>query len=210
MAKLALPDWRSVSESLFEKAGKIKRVHRMLIFVGTMVLLGSGFFMLVYMPKSEEIAGVKEDVERLEQQIRTIKIQAGSLEKLRAGYAKVQERFKEALKLLPDKREIPNLLRSISEVGLDSNLEFRLFNPRPEKPKDFYVEIPVAIEVRGDYRSVVSFFDRVGRMDRIVNVLNISIKPDKPLSTSLITRCTAITYRFKGKSDTAKPKKKKK
>lgn len=210
MAKLALPDWRSLSESLFEKAGKIKRVHRILIFIGTMVLLGGGFFMLVYMPKTEKIASVKEDVDRLEQQIRTIKIQARNLKKLRARYAEVQERFEEALKLLPDKREIPDLLRNISDLGLDSKLEFRLFNPQAEKPKDFYMEIPVAIEVRGDYRSVVTFFDRIGRMDRIVNVLNISMKPDKPLSTSLITRCTVITYRFKGKSDAAKPKKKRK
>ena len=142
--------------------------------------------------------------------MRTVKIRAKNLQKFRDQYATVQERFKEALKLLPDKREIPNLLQNISQQGVDAKLEFRLFNPQKERPKDFYMEIPVSMEVRGEYRNVLDFFDRVGRMDRIVNFLNISMKPDKPLSTQLLTRCTAITYRFKGKDDVKKEQQQKK
>ena len=210
MPKLPSINWRSAGESVFEKAGKIKRTHRILIFIGTIVLFGGAFYSLDYMPKAEEIANAEENVDRLEQQLRTVKIRARSLQKFRDEYAKIQERFHEALKLLPDKREIPNLLKSISQQGLDAKLEFRLFSPQPEKPKDFYMEIPVSMEVRGEYINVIDFFDRIGRMDRIVNVLNINMKPDKPLSTSLLTRCTAITYRFKGEDDVKKEQQNKK
>ena len=210
MPKLPSINWRSAGESVFEKAGKIKRTHRILIFIGTIILFGGAFYSLDYMPKAEEIANAEENVDRLEQQLRTVKIRARSLQKFRDEYAKIQERFHEALKLLPDKREIPNLLKSISQQGLDAKLEFRLFSPQPEKPKDFYMEIPVSMEVRGEYINVLDFFDRIGRMDRIVNVLNINMKPDKPLSTSLLTRCTAITYRFKGEDDVKKEQQKKK
>ncbi len=210
MARLPSINWRSAGERFFEKAGKIKRNHRILIFVGTVLLFGGAFYALDYMPKTEEIANAKENVERLDQQLRTVKIRAKNLQKFRDEYAKVQAKFKEALKLLPDKREIPNLLQSISKQGVDAKLEFRLFNPQQERPKDFYMEIPVSMEVRGEYRNVLDFFDRVGRMDRIVNILNISMKPDKPLSTQLLTRCTAITYRFKGKDDVKKEQQQKK
>jgi len=210
MSRLSSINWRSLGEGLFEKAGKIKRIHRILIFIGTIVLFGGAFYALDYMPKAEEIAIAKDNVDRLEQQLRTVKIRAKSLQKFRDEYAKVQERFQEALKLLPDKREIPNLLKNISQQGLDAKLEFRLFSPQPEKPKDFYMEIPVSMEVRGEYQNVLNFFDRVGRMDRIVNILNISMKPDKPLSTQLLTRCTAVTYRFKGKDDVKKEQESKK
>ena len=210
MPKLPSINWRSAGESVFKKAGKIKRTHRILIFIGTIILFGGAFYALDYMPKAEEIATAEENVDRLEQQLRTVKIRARSLQKFRDEYAKIQERFHEALKLLPDKREIPNLLKSISQQGLDAKLEFRLFSPQPEKPKDFYMEIPVSMEVRGEYINVIDFFDRIGRMDRIVNVLNINMKPDKPLSTSLLTRCTAITYRFKGEDDVKKEQQKKK
>jgi type IV pilus assembly protein PilO len=204
------PDWRSLLEIIFEKVGKIKRTHRILIFAGTVVLFGGAFYALDYMPKAEEIANEKDNVDRLEQQLMRVKIRVRNLAKFRDEYAEVKEKFQEAIKLLPDKREIPNLLRNISQVGMDSKLEFRLISPQPENAKDFYMEIPVALEVKGDYRNVTLFFDRIGRMDRIVNILNISMRPEKPLSTSLITNCTAITYRFKSEEDVKKEAKKKK
>jgi len=210
MPKLPSINWRTAGEKVFEKASKIKRTHRILIFIGTIILFGGAFYALDYMPKTEEIFIVQENVDRLDQQLRTVKIRARSLKKFRDEYAKVRKKFQEALKLLPDKREIPDLLKDISQQGVDAKLEFRLFNPQPEKPKDFYMEIPVSMEVRGEYGNVLDFFDRVGRMDRIVNILNISMKPDKPLSTQLLTRCTAITYRFKGEDDVKKEQQNKK
>ena len=210
MSRLASIDWRTASENFFAKIAKIKRKHRLLISFGSILLLGGGFFGLVYMPKSEEIANATETVSQLEQKLRTVKIHAKSLEKFREDHVRVQKEFQEALKLLPDKREIPDLLRGISQRGINAKLEFRLFSPKPENPKDFYMEIPVDMEVSGEYRNVIDFFDRIGRMDRIVNILNITMKPDKPLSTSLITRCMAITYRFKGKDDVKEEQQKKK
>ena len=210
MAKMGSINWRAAGEGIFEKAGKIKRAHRIMIFVGTILLFGGAFYALDYMPRSEEIAMAEENVDRLAQQLKTTKIRAKSIERIRERHAEVKRQFHEALKLLPDKREIPDLLKSISQQGLDAKLEFRLFSPQPEKSKTFYKEIPVSIEVRGEYRNVVDFFDRVGRMDRIVNILNISMKPDKPLSTQLLTRCMAITYRFKSEEDVKKEQQNKK
>ena len=205
-----LPGLHSLMEAVFAKAGKIKRKQRLLISFGTVFLFGGAFYALDYMPKAEEIVRGKKDVALLEQRLRTVKIRVKKLKQFKEDHAKVKAAFDEALKLLPDKREIPDLLRSISQMGTDSRLEFRLFSPQPENSKDFYMEIPVALEVKGDYRNVTRFFDRIGRMDRIVNILNLSMSPEKPLSTSLITKCTAITYRFKGKEDVEKEAQKKK
>lgn len=204
------PNWLSLIEIIFEKAGKIGRKQRLLISFGTVILFGGAFYALDYMPKSEEILTAKDNVESLENRLRLVKIRAKNLKKFKEEHARIQKEFQEALKLLPDKREIPNLLRNISQKGIDSNLEFRLFSPQPENSKDFYMEIPVALEVKGDYRNVTLFFDKIGSMDRIVNILNISMSPEKPLSTSLITKCTAITYRFKGKDDEKREAQKKK
>ena len=118
--------------------------------------------------------------------------------------------FQEALTLLPNEAEIPNLLRSITQLGTDSQLEFRLFSPKRERAKDFYQEIPVAIEVSGNYHNVALFFDKVAKMDRIVNILDVSMKPVKERSTTLITTCDAVTYSFKGGSDAKKTQAKKK
>ncbi|MBW2605763.1 MAG: type 4a pilus biogenesis protein PilO, partial [Deltaproteobacteria bacterium] len=150
-----------------------------------------------------EIAGLK-------QRIAVTKTKIKNLAKFRDEYARVEKRFQEALKILPDKREIPTLLAGISQLGIDSKLQFRLFSPGKETPQNFYVKIPVSIEVGGKYRDVALFFDKVRRMDRIVNIVNISMNPKTPLSTDLITKCTAITYRFKTKAEKLQDKRKKK
>jgi type IV pilus assembly protein PilO len=199
--------------ALFEKVEKLKMVHRILIFAGTIALLAGLFAWLVYIPKTNEIAGLRKEIAGLDKKINQAKIKVRSLKKFEREQVEVEAQFQEALRLLPNKREIPALLRSITQLGSDANLEFRLFSPQREKARDFYVEIPVSMEVSGNYHNVAVFFDKVGKMERIVNILDISMKPIKLRSTSLTTKCSAVTYRFKRKADekaeTGKKKKKK-
>lgn len=200
--------------AFFEKVEKLKMVHRILILVGTIVLLAGIFVALVYIPQSNEITRLNKEISGLEKKINQAKIKARTLKKFEAEQVEVEAQFREALKLLPNKREIPTLLRGITQLGSDANLEFLLFSPKKEKARDFYLEIPVSMEVSGTYHDVATFFDKVGRMKRIVNILDISMKPIKERSTNLTTKCNAVTYRFKRKVDektkTGKNKKKKK
>jgi len=200
--------------TFFEKIEKLKMIHRVLILVGTIVLVAGIFVALVYIPKSKEITRLNKEIAGLEKKINQAKIKARKLKKFEAEQIEVETQFREALNLLPNKREIPSLLRSITQLGSDAELEFLLFSPNKEKARDFYIEIPVSMEVSGSYHDVATFFDKVGRMKRIVNILDISMKPVKSRSTNLTTTCNAVTYRFKRKVDdktkTAKNKKKKK
>jgi len=184
---------------LFEKVEKIKMLYRILIFAVTILLIASAFVFLVYLPKTEAIAKTNKEITRLKQQINRAKITARNLKNLEKKEAEIDTQFKEALKLLPNKREIPSLLRNVTQLGRDSNLNFRLFQPMQERPKDFFIEIPVSVEVTGSYHDVAVFFDKVGRMKRIVNIIGVSMRPVQPLSTKLLTRYEAITFRFKGK-----------
>jgi len=199
-------DWRSAADSFFEKAQKIKKVQRILIISGLVLLLGGGFAWFVYMPRMQEIDRTEKEIAALKQKIQMGKIWGKRLESLRNEMAQVEKEFQKALKILPNEREIPSLLAGISQMGVDSNLQFRLFSPGQEKIKNFYVEIPVSMEVGGRFREVVLFLDKVSRMERIVNIVNIALKPKEPLSTDLITACKAVTYRFKSKEDEAKEK----
>ena len=194
--------------ALFEKVEKIKMPIRIAIFLGTLVLLAGLFIYFVYLPKSEEIAKTREEIAKLQQKLNQAIVRAKALKKFEAEYAEVDTQFQEALKLLPNTKEIPSLLKSITQLGTDSNLEFLFFSPQRERAQDFFMEIPVSIEVSGTYHNVAIFFDKVGQMERIVNILNVSMTPQNERSTTLTTRCDAVTYRFKGEADaTAKPKK---
>ena len=189
------------TEAFVEKISKIKMPVRILILLGTVIVFAGLFTWRVYMPKTEEIRTTREEISSLQQQLNRVKIRLKSLAKFEAEWAEVEAQYNEALNLLPNKKDIPKLLRSITQLGSDSQLEFRLFSPQKERAQDFFFEIPVSMEVRGNYHNVAVFFDKVGQMERIVNILNVSMKPIKARSTDLITTCDAVTYRFKGEED---------
>jgi type IV pilus assembly protein PilO len=194
--------------ALFEKVEKIKMPIRIAIFAGTIVILVAAFWYFIYDPYSTEIAQTEEKIAKLQTEINKAKARAANLRRFEAEYAEVDAQFQEALKLLPNTKEIPSLLKSITQLGTDSQLEFLLFSPQRERAQDFFMEIPVSIEVSGTYHNVAIFFDKVGQMERIVNILNVSMAPQKERSTTLTTRFDAVTYRFKGETDaTAQPKK---
>ncbi len=194
----------------FDKVSKLKMVHRVLIFAGTVVLLLGLFIYLIYLPKTGEITKIKSEKDRLDREIRLARVRAKNFEKLEADFTTVEGDLKSALALLPTTSEIPKLLKSITKLGNDSDLEFLLFSPEKQVSKEFYVEIPVSMEVRGSYHNVATFFDKVGKLDRIVNVVNVNMTPLKAYSTNLKTTCKAVTYRFKEVREAeGAPKKKK-
>lgn len=194
----------------FDTISKLRMTHRVLIFTGTVVLIVGLFLWLIYIPKTGEIKTRKSELDRLERNIRLVKVRAQNLKKLDATFAKSQADLKVAIKLLPTTSEIPSLLKNITKLGNDANLEFLLFSPEKQVSREFYVEIPVTIQVLGSYHNVALFFDKIGKLDRIVNVIDVTMIPIEELSTTLKTSCKAITYMFKEEKETkGVPKKEK-
>ena len=196
--------------SFFKKVENIPVNHRALIFAGTLLVLGGLFIWLVYLPKIGEISRVEKEITGLEQRISRILSKVKHLARYKEELAQLDTQFSRVINQLPDQGEIPDLLRSITHREKGSNIEFLLFQPKEERTKGLFIEIPVSIEVKGDYHNVALFFDKVARMDRIVNISDISIRPVSEYSTKLITRCEAVTFRFRENSDEKDEKTKKK
>ncbi|RLC31997.1 MAG: hypothetical protein DRH37_01710 [Deltaproteobacteria bacterium] len=181
---------------LIEKIEKIKLIYRILILVGTLMLLVGLFVWLVYVPKTEEIAVISKKNMALTRQINEAKQKTKNLSKFEADVAQVEAQYKEALTLLPKKEEIPSLLRNITELGMACNLEFTSFSPSKGPAQGMYTEIPVSIQIKGRYHDVLLFFDKISKMKRIVNIRNVTMSPTGE-DTMLNVSCQAVTYKFK-------------
>lgn len=206
---------QSKIESFFEKIEKLSVVQRIMAAVGILVVIIAGFVWYFIWPKLGEISENQAKLEKIEKQLNTAKRNAAALKKFQEKMKEAEAQFKTAMRALPEKEEIPSLLTNISKSGKDAGLEFLLFEPKPEVRKEFYAEIPVAINVTGDYHDVAVFLDKVARLSRIVNVRDISMGRAKK-NTELTTSCTAVTYKFvepvkesDGKDKKKKTKKKK-
>jgi type IV pilus assembly protein PilO len=179
----------------FNKIEKLSKVQRILIFAGVFIAIIAIFVFVLYKPKWEEIEKLEKQLTGLEKKLVVAKRNAADLEKFQKKMKEAEVQFKTAMRALPEREEIPSLLTSISRSGQDVGLEFLLFEPKSEVRKEFYAEIPVAMNVKGGYHDLALFFDKVARLSRIVNIRNISMSRAGE-TLNLNTSCTAVTYKF--------------
>jgi len=143
------------------------------------VLVAVGWYFLYTEDQFKEL----ERVERVEQDLRLDfegkQAKAANLEAYRAQLAEMQESFGAMLRQLPNRTEVADLLVDVSQTGLAAGLEFELFQPQPEIPKDFYAELPIKVRVIGKYHEFGEFVSGLAALPRIVTIHNVGISPRK-------------------------------
>lgn len=155
-----------------------------------------------------DIQGQQEILERKQAEVTTLKTdfqtkqaKAASLEAYRQQMAEMEESFGTMLRQLPNKNEVADLLVDITQTGLASGLEFELFQPKPEQPKEFFAELPITLKITGSYHQIGDFVSGVAALPRIVTLHEITVKPKggakgKGPIDLLEVQAMAKTYRY--------------
>ena len=182
------------------------KAQKIVILVVTIILIVGLYYSFLYIPRSDEIAKLVDSVEiaRNEKMVKAQK--AANLPRLRKDLQQLDAELKKAVAQLPDKREIADLLRTISTKAQQAGLVVLLFRPRPENYQDFYAEVPVDISVRGNFHNTVSFFDEVGRLDRLVNIDNIGFKNPTVTGDNIVLETTSVATAFRFLDDAERRK----
>lgn len=126
----------------------------------------------------------------------------------------IQGSLGEMLKQMPTEEEVASLLIDISQTGLASGLEFRLFKPAPAVVKDFYSELPIDIQVIGRYEELGLFVSGLASLPRIVTVHNVDIAPlqkakDDTQDGMMVMNAVVKTYKEEAIKQTSGADKKK-
>ncbi|MCG8315596.1 MAG: type 4a pilus biogenesis protein PilO [Pseudomonadales bacterium] len=121
--------------------------------------------------------------------------QAANLDRYKKQMEDMETTFGALLRQLPSDTEVPGLLEDISHTGLSAGLEFKSIQLGNEIAKEFYVELPISIEVRGGYHSLGSFVSGVSALPRIVTLHDFEIKTGQS-TNDLTMSITAKTYRY--------------
>ena len=194
---------------------KLSTSKKILILAAILCLMVGLYLYLFFIPVQDELTVAKAELGKLRKELTVSKDIARDLEKFKAQVTKLNEELKNALTQLPNEKEIPEILKNISSLGKEANLEFTLFRPKPEVPQQFYAQVPIELVALGSYHSVGTFFDRVSKLPRIINVVDFNMtraKDTKGKSENEIvvkTACTINTYRFiEKKSEEKKGEKK--
>ena len=192
---------------LDEKFMPLKPKAKVIIMIFLILLPTVLFYYFLYQPNTKKIKNLENRITTLQTQIQNVKRKAADLAKFEKELEEAERTFEATATLLPDEKEIPQLLKDISSLGRAAGLDFLTFRPLADIPKDFYAEIPVTIDVRGPYHNMGFFFDQVSKLKRIVTVSNVRMGSPKKEGGEMLLKssCRLVTYRFTNRP-LAKPK----
>lgn len=152
-----------------------------LILTG-IVLAGVGYlyFFATFVPfgyraMSAEKKELQGRYEQLSSDLNKARQTLSSMARVEREFAAIQAKYEAARQLLPEEKEVANLLRMVSLVGQQAGVDFELFRPMPPVDRGYYMENPVDVKVTGDYHEIGSFLADVANLSRIVKVSNLNL-----------------------------------
>lgn len=166
------------------------------IFGGLALFLFFGFWYSVTGGMRTEIKDLEEQVATLKQQNEAARIASQRINEFRADYVRKQEEYEELKALLPEQREITNVLSGLQERARSSNLTLRRFTPKDDFQKDFYSGKPVEVEVTSTFSNLRQFYEQLAKMQRIVSITDFNIKqtPDQNSNKTIDAQFILTAY----------------
>lgn len=181
---------------------KIPPYARVIISIIPVVILVVLFFIFVYQPKTKEILSLQGAVAKLDKEISSGEVKIRKLDELVAENTLLKAKLAALQEKLPAEKEVTELLKQISDLGLQSGLEILLWKPgaRRSVSGGLYAEIPVQVEVVTAYHSLGDFYSHISRLKRIVNITGLKIsakskgksEESKGLNTATFTAVTFV------------------
>jgi type IV pilus assembly protein PilO len=146
-------------------------------------------------------------LESLQREIRALEVTANKLAEFQREVALLEAKLETLKRILPPEKETPDLMRKVQSLASQSSLLIKTFTPGQTINKEFYQEWPINMSVEGNYHNLGIFFDRVGRLSRLVNIggIKITSRNDQTVSNTITASCVATTFVYVDTPVTAAP-----
>lgn len=188
------------SDINIQEAGEWPLAGKMVLVVLVFALvIGAGYYFFTN-DQLEELDRVTRQEQQLRQEFIEKQRVAANLESFRQQLKQMEADLEVMLRQLPTGTEMPDLLEDVSNTGKKNGLEFGLFKPEAEQPRDFYAAKPITIRATGTYHQFGAFVSGVAALSRIVTLENATLtrldKGNKAGVEPLMIQATLQTYRY--------------
>jgi len=192
-----------VSAGTQEKIDKILRLPkaaRIGILAGVGALICTGYYFGFYQDSSHELARLRAEEANLQRKLSEVRLIAGNIDAFETEIEGLEVKLKTALRQLPNEKQLEVLLTDISNLGKTAGVEILSFQRQQEVLHDFYAEVPISIQIDGEYHDIGKFFELLSKLKRIVTMgsLKMSVARESIDSTRLKVSGIATTFRFLG------------
>jgi len=165
---------------------KMPQWQKLAILGGTIALIIFFYLWWWYFPIRGEITNLENQKNELTKKLATFQGIQKDIDKFKAEIATLTAQYQKQREILPTGEELPKLLNSIVDLGKETGVAIKAFTPGSLQELEYYQEMGVNLKMSGDFHSLATFFDRIGKFKRIVNVEDIKIGDPKLSGDNLI------------------------
>ncbi|MDG2036073.1 MAG: type 4a pilus biogenesis protein PilO [Pseudomonadales bacterium] len=200
-------DWKAAVSEVeidqldWENPGSWPSVVKVFILVavlGLCLVLGYSFFT---QSQVDQLKSAQAKEELLKTEFKQKAFEAANLDALRKQMDEMEQIFGALVSQLPSDTEVPGLLEDITATGVDNGLEFQSIELQPELAQEFYIELPINIDVTGSYHDLGAFVSGISGLPRIVTLHDFEILPIEERPGVMAMKILAKTYRYKDEGE---------
>jgi len=155
--------------------GELSGVKMLGVLVLTAVVGTGALYYTVFKSQREENASAQMKLQAKLRENAELEAYRPKLADIERQLASLKQQMEIERRIVPDEKEVDNFMRLVSGEARKAGVEVRRYTSRPYVTKDFYTEVPFEIEFDGPYYSMLGFFDRLGKVERIVNVSSLLV-----------------------------------
>ena len=187
--------------------GEMSGLKQWAVVVGGALLVSAGLYYTVFKTQRDQNAAAQQKLEAKMQENAELESYRPKLADIERQLANLKQQLEIERRIVPDEKEVDGFMRMLDAEASKAGIEIRRYTSKPTAQKDFYTEVPFEMELDGPYYSMLNFFDRVGKLERIVNVSSLLVSTTRKPSDakakrtyqyapneSIVATCTATTF----------------
>ena len=148
------------------------------LLLGAVVVTG-GMYYVVFKPQADHNAAAQLKLQSKLRENAELEAYKPKLADIERQLASLKQQLEIERKIVPDEKEVDNFMRMVGGEARKAGIEMRRYTAKPYAAKEFYTEVPFEVEFDGPYYSMLGFFDRLNKVERIVNVTNLAVASTK-------------------------------
>jgi type IV pilus assembly protein PilO len=190
--------------ALSDSLAKLPTIARVGVGIAVLALAGVAYYVVFYGEIASAIDAAKAREQQLSQELQAARKAEFAYQKDLAELADRQQGQWELNRILPMQSEYPAFLSAIQNVANVAGVQLAAWTPSPEVAEQFYVRVPMRLELVGRYHQIAKFFYGVSQLDRIINLENVNLGHPELKGEDLVIRADVLATAFRALGDSPK------
>jgi type IV pilus assembly protein PilO len=191
--------------ALNDQLAKLPTVARVGVAVAVLALTGVAYYVIFYGEVASAIEAAKSRETQLTADLTEARKAEFAYQKDLAELTERQQRQRELNKVLPVASEYPAFLSAVQNVANVAGVDLVAWTPNPEVPEQFYVRVPMKLEIAGRYHQIAKFFYGVSQLDRIINLENVNLSHPEVRGEDVLVHAEVLATAFRAAQDAKDP-----